>query len=203
MRQFIKKYFSNNLIEYVKLLIIFVIGIVISIVVINNSSKAQQIEIKNFINSKIEFIKNNDYSCKKIVLNNSLKKNITEFFIIVFLSSTLIGIPFVYVIVLRRAFSIGYTISAIFATQTTKTAIIFICNSLVLHNIMYMMSVFIILIAGINFIRGIAGKGENTVKFEIFRYLIFVMIALSLSVFSSFYEAYISTNFLYLLKKYL
>lgn len=203
MRQFVKKYFSNNLVEYVKLLIIFTIGIVISIVVINNSSKAQQIEIKNFINSKIEFIKNNDYSCKKIVLNNSLKKNIAEIFIIVFLSSTLIGIPFVYLLVLRRAFSIGYTISAIFATQTTKTAIIFICNSLVLHNIMYMMSVFIILIAGINFTRGIVGKGKNTVKFEIFRYLIFAMIALSLSVFSSFYEAYISTSFLYLLKKYL
>lgn len=203
MKQFIKYYFSNNLMEYVKLLVIFTIGILISIIVINKSSDIQQIEIRNFINSKIEIVKNNDYSDKNVVLVNSLRKNITEFFIVVFLSSTLIGIPFVYYIILKKAFSIGYTISAIFATQSTKTAIIFICNSLVLHNIIYMMSIFMVLVSGINFIKLITKKGTGAVKFEVFRYIIFVLIALSLTIISSFFEAYISTNFLYLLKKYL
>ena len=203
MKQFIKYYFSNNLMEYVKLLVIFTIGILISIIVINKSSAIQQIEIRNFINSKIEIVKNNDYSDKNVVLVNSLRKNITEFFIVVFLSSTLIGIPFVYYIILKKAFSIGYTISAIFATQSTKTAIIFICNSLVLHNIIYMMSIFIVLVSGINFIKLVTKKGTGAVKFEVFRYIIFVLIALSLTIISSFFEAYISTNFLYLLKKYL
>ena len=203
MKQFIKYYFSNNLMEYVKLLVIFTIGILISIIVINKSSAIQQIEIRNFINSKIEIVKNNDYSDKNVVLVNSLRKNITEFFIVVFLSSTLIGIPFVYYIILKKAFSIGYTISAIFATQSTKTAIIFICNSLVLHNIIYMMSIFMVLVSGINFIKLITKKGTGAVKFEVFRYIIFVLIALSLTIISSFFEAYISTNFLYLLKKYL
>lgn len=203
MRQFIKYYFSNNLMEYVKLLVIFTIGVVISIIAINKSSDAHQIEIRDFVNTKIEIVKNNEYSEKSVVLVNSLKKNVTEFFIVVFLSSTLIGIPVVYYIILKRAFSIGYTISAVFATQSTKTAIIFICNSLVLHNIIYMMSIFMVLVSGINFVKIITRKGAGAVKFEVFRYIVFVLIALSLVVISSFFEAYISTNFLYLLKKYL
>lgn len=203
MRQFIKYYFSNNLMEYVKLLVIFTIGVVISIIAINKSSDAHQIEIRDFVNTKIEIVKNNEYSEKSVVLVNSLKKNVTEFFIVVFLSSTLIGIPVVYYIILKRAFSIGYTISAVFATQSTKTAIIFICNSLVLHNIIYMMSIFMVLVSGINFVKIITRKGAGSVKFEVFRYIVFVLIALSLVVISSFFEAYISTNFLYLLKKYL
>lgn len=203
MRQFIKYYFSNNLMEYVKLLVIFVIGIVVSIIVINKSSDTQQIEIRNFIDAKIETVKTSEYSDKSVVLVNSLKKNVTEFSIVVFLSSTLIGIPIVYYIILKRAFSIGYTISAVFATQSAKTAIIFICNSLVLHNIIYMMSIFMVLVSGINFVKIITKKGAGAVKFEIFRYIIFVLIALSLVIISSFFEAYISTNFLYLLKKYL
>ena len=203
MRQYIKYYFSNNIIEYLKLFCVFTIGVVVSIFVINNSNSLEQEDIRNFINSKISIVKSNDYDNKNDVFNNSLKRNFKDFVFIVFLASTVIGIPFVYWIIAKKAFSIGYTISAIFATQNTKTAIIFICNSLVLHNIIYMMSIFMVLVSGINFVKIITKKGAGAVKFEIFRYIIFVLIALSLVIISSFFEAYISTNFLYLLKKYL
>ena len=84
MRQFIKYYFSNNLMEYVKLLVIFIIGIVVSIIVINKSSDTQQMEIRNFIDAKIETVKTSEYSDKSVVLVNSLKKNVSEFSIVVF-----------------------------------------------------------------------------------------------------------------------
>ena len=203
MRQFIKYYFSNNLMEYVKLLVIFVIGIVVSIIVINKSSDTQQIEIRNFIDAKIETVKTSEYSDKSVVLVNSLKKNVSEFSIVVFLSSTLIGIPIVYYIILKRAFSIGYTISAVFATQSAKTAIIFICNSMLIHNIMYMVSIFVVLVAGVNFVKSFFANKKMNIRFEIFKYLIFVLIASSIVIMSSLFEAYVSTNFLYLFKKYL
>ena len=175
MRQFIKYYFSNNLMEYVKLLVIFIIGIVVSIIVINKSSDTQQMEIRNFIDAKIETVKTSEYSDKSVVLVNSLKKNVSEFSIVVFLSSTLIGIPIVYYIILKRAFSIGYTISAVFATQSTKTAIIFICNSMLIHNIMYMVSIFVVLVAGVNFVKSFFANKKMNIRFEIFKYLIFVI----------------------------
>ena len=203
MRQFIKYYFSNNLMEYVKLLVIFIIGIVVSIIVINKSSDTQQMEIRNFIDAKIETVKTSEYSYKSVVLVNSLKKNVSEFSIVVFLSSTLIGIPIVYYIILKRAFSIGYTISAVFATQSTKTAIIFICNSMLIHNIMYMVSIFVVLVAGVNFVKSFFANKKMNIRFEIFKYLIFVLIASSIVIMSSLFEAYVSTNFLYLFKKYL
>ena len=177
MRQYIKYYFSNNIIEYLKLFCVFTIGVVVSIFVIINS--------------------NND------VFNNSLKRNFKDFVFIVFLASTVIGIPFVYWIIAKKAFSIGYTISAIFATQNTKTAIIFICNSMLIHNIMYMVSIFVVLVAGVNFVKSFFANKKVNIRFEIFKYLIFVLIASLIVIMSSLFEAYVSTNFLYLFKKYL
>ena len=203
MRQYIKYYFSNNIIEYLKLFYIFTIGVVVSIFVINNSNSLEQEEIRNFINSKISIVKSNDYDNKNDVFNNSLKRNFKDFVFIVFLASTVIGIPFVYWIIAKKAFSIGYTISAIFATQNTKTAIIFICNSMLIHNIMYMVSIFVVLVAGVNFVKSFFANKKMNIRFEIFKYLIFVLIASSIVIMSSLFEAYVSTNFLYLFKKYL
>ena len=53
MRQYIKYYFSNNIIEYLKLFCVFTIGVVVSIFVINNSNSLEQEEIRNFVNSKL------------------------------------------------------------------------------------------------------------------------------------------------------
>ena len=203
MRQYIKYYFSNNIIEYLKLFCVFTIGVVVSIFVINNSNSLEQEEIRNFINSKISIVKSNDYDNKHDVFNNSLKRNFKDFVFIVFLASTVIGIPFVYWIIAKKAFSIGYTISAIFATQNTKTAIIFICNSMLIHNIMYMVSIFVVLVAGVNFVKSFFANKKMNIRFEIFKYLIFVLIASSIVIMSSLFEAYVSTNFLYLFKKYL
>ena len=72
MRQYIKYYFSNNIIEYLKLFCVFTIGVVVSIFVINNSNSLEQEEIRNFINSKISIVKSNDYDNKNDVFNNSL-----------------------------------------------------------------------------------------------------------------------------------
>lgn len=203
MRQYLRYYFSNNVMEYVKLFFVFIIGVVVSIFVINNSNVALQGEIRSFIDSKIEVVKCGEYDNKNEVFGVSLRRNLRGFVFVVFLASTVIGIPFAYWFVARRAFSIGYTISAVFATQNARTAIIFICNSLILHNIIYMASVFVVLVAGVNFVRSFFANGRTNVRFEVFKYFIFVLFGLLLVIMSSLFEAYVSTNFLYLFKKYL
>ena len=146
-------------------------------------------------------IKNSDYDNKFEVFKNSFSNNFRGYIVVVFLASTIIGIPFVYLYIAKRAFSIGYTACSILATQNSRTGIIFICNSMLLHNIIYLASIFIVLVSGVLFTKSVF-ENKN-LKLEVFRYIIFSLIGLIFIVMSSLCEAYVSINFLYLLKKYL
>lgn len=201
MKLFVKNYFFQNRIEYLKVFMIFIIGIVISIMIVNQSNNEQKKEIKDYIDNKIELVKLNSYENKIDVFKNSLFRNLKSYILIVLLASSIIGLPIVYFIVIKKAFSIGYTAASIFATQNTKTAIIFICNSILFHNIIYLASIFIVLVSGVLFTKAFFEK--RNLKFEVFRYMFFALIGLVLIIVSSLCEAYISINFLYLLKKYL
>ena len=201
MKQFVKNYFFQNRIEYLKVFMVFVIGIVISIMIVNQSNNEQKIEIKDYIDNKIELVKVNNYENKMEVFKNSLLRNLKNYILIVLLASSIIGLPIVYFIVIKKAFSIGYTAASIFATQNTRTAIIFICNSILFHNIIYLASIFIVLVSGVLFTKAFFER--RNLKFEVFRYMFFALIGLILIIVSSLCEAYISINFLYLLKKYI
>ena len=201
MKQFVKNYFFQNRIEYLKVFMVFIIGIVISIMIVNQSNNDQKKEIKDYIDNKIDLVKVNNYENKMEVFKNSLLRNLKNYILIVLLASSIIGLPIVYFIVIKKAFSIGYTAASIFATQNTRTAIIFICNSILFHNIIYLASIFIVLVSGVLFTKAFFER--RNLKFEVFRYMFFALIGLILIIVSSLCEAYISINFLYLLKKYI
>lgn len=201
MKVYIRNYLYQNRVEYLKAFMVFLVGIVVAIMVVNNSNDTQKGEIKEYVDNKIEMIKNNDYDNKFEVFKKSFSNNFRGYIVVVFLASTIIGIPFVYLYIAKRAFSIGYTACAILATQNTRTGIIFICNSILFHNIIYLASIFIVLVSGVLFTKSIF-ENKN-LKLEVFRYIIFSLIGLLFILMSSLCEAYISINFLYLLKKYL
>lgn len=201
MKQFVKNYFFQNRIEYLKVFMVFIIGIVVSIMIVNQSNDKQKVEIKDYIDNKIELVKINNYENKMEVFKNSLFRNLKNYVFIVLLASSIIGLPIVYFIIIKKAFSIGYTAASIFATQNTRTAIIFICNSILFHNIIYLASVFLVLVSGVLFTKAFFGR--RNLKFEVIRYIFFALIGLILIIVSSLCEAYISMNFLYILKKYL
>jgi len=64
MKQFVKNYFFQNRIEYLKVFMVFIIGIVISIMIVNQSNNDQKKEIKDYIDNKIELVKVNNYENK-------------------------------------------------------------------------------------------------------------------------------------------
>ena len=203
MRTYFREYFLNNFNEYIKLLIILVIAVVVAILAINNTNDSDLLKVKEYIDSRIEIVKNGERVDRKGLLLSSLKRNFKEYIIITFLAASVIGLPVAYIIIVKKAFSIGYTISAVFATQSTKTSIIFICNSILFHNIIYMISLAIVLIAGINFVKSLIRKDKFSIKFEILRYCVFVLIGILIVIISSLFETFISTSLLYILKKYI
>lgn len=174
----------------------------VSVIILNNSNEIQKGEIKSYIDEKINIVKTVE-NYNSGTFGDIFTEKIKDFVVIAFLSTTLIGVPFAYFFIAKRGFSIGYTIASIYATQSTKTAIIFICNSMLIHNIIYMASIFLVFVAGSNFVKSIIEQDRKNIRFEIVRYVVFLVIGVVLVLIASIFEVYISTFFLDLFRKYL
>ncbi len=113
----IMQHINLNLKDYLILSIIFVIGVMVGVVIINNSNEQSKNEISGYINSFIETIKEEKYEVDKNKLTKiSIIENLKLVGIIWLAGSTIIGIPLIYIITSYKGFCIGYTISAIIAS---------------------------------------------------------------------------------------
>ena len=113
LRQMILTHIENNIKNYAIVSIIFVIGIVIGVIFINNTSETQSSEITNYITSFSQDLKENQNIDNLLLLKDSIKKNIALAVFLWFMGSTVIGISVVYLTICFRGFCLGYTISSI------------------------------------------------------------------------------------------
>ncbi len=112
-KEIILTHIENNIKEYLIVSIIFLIGIVIGVIFINNTSENQSSEITNYINSFTQDLKNNKDINSLLLLQDSIKKNVMLAVFLWFMGSTVIGISIVYLTICFRGFCLGYTISSI------------------------------------------------------------------------------------------
>lgn len=104
---------ENNLKEYIIISIIFLIGIVIGVLFINNTSEEQSREINSYISNFIRELKDDININNLLLLSNSIKKNCVLAIFLWFMGSTVIGISIVYLTVCFRGFCLGYTMSSV------------------------------------------------------------------------------------------
>lgn len=117
LKKIIVQHINLNLKDYLILSIIFVIGVMVGVIIINNSNEQSKNEISGYINSFIETIKQEKYEVDKNKLTKiSIVENLKLVGIIWLAGSTIIGIPLIYIITSYKGFCIGYTISAIIAS---------------------------------------------------------------------------------------
>ena len=137
------QHINLNLKDYLILSIIFIIGVMVGVVIINNSNEQSKSEISGYINSFVDTIKTEQYEIDKTKLMKiSILENLKTVGIIWLAGSTIIGIPLIYIITSYKGFCIGYTISAIISslgvwkrdTVFTSVVIFTKCNSYP-HNI--------------------------------------------------------------------
>ncbi len=113
IKEIVFSHIENNIKEYIIVSIIFLIGIIIGVIFINNTSESQSSEISNYISSFTEELKNNKDINTLLLLKESIKKNVILSLFLWFMGSTVIGISIVYLTVCFRGFCLGYTISSI------------------------------------------------------------------------------------------
>ena len=116
-KRVIIQHINSNIKDYLTLSIIFIIGVMAGVVLINNSDEKSKNEISGYINGFIDTIKDEKYEVDKVKLTKiSIMENLKIVLIIWIAGSTIIGIPLIYIIISYKGFCIGYTISAIISS---------------------------------------------------------------------------------------
>ncbi len=203
IKETIKEHIINNKKEYIIVTLIFIIGIFIGVMFINNTKDAEYDTLKNYIvdfMNKFESIRNLD---NLQLLRESIFNNIILACLIWFFGTTVIGIPVVFGIVLYRGFCLGYTISSFISVLGISKGLGFIFSSLFLQNILFIPAIIAIAVSGFKLYKSITkDRRKDNIKLEIVRHIIFSLLMLIVLCFSSVIEIFISNNILKSLIKY-
>ena len=112
----IKEHILNNSKEYIIVSLIFVIGIFLGVLFVNNIQDTQKAEINTYLNNFISKFKEPDSVNNIELVKECMNEKVILAVVIWFFGTTVIGIPIVFGIVLYRGFCLGYTISACIAS---------------------------------------------------------------------------------------
>lgn len=195
IKELILEHVNSNLKEYIISFIIFVIGIILGMALLQNLSDAQKGEISGYIYNTIDTLKGNTEIDTISLLKNSIMNNILLTILMWFVGSTIIGLPIVYGIVAFKGFSLGYTISAIIAILGTGNGMIFTITTMLLQNIIFIPCILALAVSATKLCKSIVkDRRKENIKFVIIKHTIFSGIICVLLIISSFVEVYISTT---------
>ena len=195
---------QHNLKEYIIIGIIFIIGILLGIVFVNNLNEVQTEEIDLYITSSITALKENKDISELQTLQDSIKNNIIVATLLWLMGSTVIGLLLVYLIVCFKGFCFGYTISALIYVLGTGKGIIFFMSTMFLKNIIAIPCTIALAVSGMRLYKSIMqDRRKENIKLEVLRHTIFSAFILLLLIASSFIEVYTSQALLNYCIKYL
>ncbi len=199
----IKEHIINNHKEYIIVTLLFIIGIFLGVLFVNNIQESQRVEIDGYFNNFIEKLKNTEDINQVELLKTSMGQNIMLAVVIWFFGTTVIGIPVVFGIVLYRGFCLGYTISVCISIMGLSKGIVFVLVILLLQNIIFIPAVLALAVSGFKLYKSIVkdNRKEN-IKLEIVRHTIFSLIMTLVLIVASLIEIFLSTNLLRVIIKY-
>ena len=204
IKKVIEEHITRNIRTYFILIIIFLLGLIIGLIVVNNSSEEQETEITNYINTFITELKNGSKLDYFKLLKSSFGNNLFLVIILWFMSLAVIGIPAVYGMVGYKGFCMGYTISSVVMTLGTGKGIAFVLSSMLIHNIILIPCMLAVAVSGINLYKSIMkDRRKENIKLEIIRHTVFCLIMLVIMAVGSLIETYISSNLLVSVVNYL
>lgn len=195
---------QNNIREYTIGCIIFVIGILLGVVFVNNLTEIQTDEISMYITDSITSLKQNTNLNSFEILKESIKNNIILVIFLWLMGSTVIGLLLVYLIICFKGFCFGYTISTIIFVLGTGKGTLFLISTMLLKNIIAIPCTIALAVSGMKLYKSIMqDRRKENVKIEVLRHTIFSLFILILLTISSFIEVYISHTILNYFIKYI
>lgn len=193
----IKEHIYRNLKEYTIISILFLIGIIVGVILVNHSEIETKQNMGNYITTFIECLKS-DYEINYIgLLKNIIGNHIIFAFILWFMGCTIIGIPVVYGLIIYKGFSLGYTISTIIYTLGVGKGILFSVITLLLQNLIIIPAILALAVSGIKLYKAmVKDKRKENIKIEMIKHTIFSLFILFILIASSIIEVYGSNSIL-------
>lgn len=203
MLKFVLNHIRDNIKQYIFVITIFIIGIFLGVLFVNNSNNIQTENISKYVNDYIDnFGKIKNINDAKL-LTDDIKPNIILVLTLWFAGTTIIGLPIVIIVIGFKGFCLGYTISSIALTIGNIKSIIFVLLGLLFQNIFFIAGTLLIGVSSINICSSIIkNKKVNNIKIEILKHTIMCFFALILILIGSFIKIKISTNLLSLIINY-
>ena len=203
IKNVIINYISNNVKEFILIGILFILGIFIGVIIINNCNESQGKEISTYISEFINRFKNIENLDRTSLIIDSIKTNIIMALIIWIAGTTVIGVPVVFTVILYRGICLGYTISAISYTLGSFKGSIFCIVSLCAQNILFIPAILSLGVSSFKLYKSIIkDRRKENIKIEIIRHTVFSGLMLGVLILSSFIENIISINLLQNLIKF-
>ena len=199
----LKNYVKNNYKEYLLVCILFLIGIFVGVMIINNCKDAQLTEITTYIKDFITKYKEIENINISRLIIESIKKNLLFAIILWLAGTTVIGMLIVLIMILLRGTILGFTISSIAITLGFFKGMIFTIASIFLQNLLYIPAVLTIGVSSIKLYKSIIkDKRKENIKIEIIRHTIISFLMVILLVLSAFIGDLISIKIIKKIIKY-
>ena len=197
----IKEDVLNNAKSYFIVGIIFIVGIFLGVMFINQAKDKSEIE--RYINTYVDETKSLQNGNYFVELQKDIKNNIVLVLILWFAGTTIIGIPIVLGIILFRGFCLGYTIASCVYVLGRIKALIFITITILLQNIIFIPAIMILGVSSIKLYKSIVkDRRRENIKLSIVKHSIVSSIILVALIISSIIKIEISYRMIVNLIKY-
>ena len=197
MVEILRKWIKENYREYTLVGLLFIIGLFIGVMLVNNCNETQMQEISTYIGNFVTEFKNITDLNRGELIVKSIKNNIFLALIIWFAGTTVIGIPVVFLVILYRGLTLGFTVATISYTLGRIKGIIFCIVSLMTQNILFIPAILSIGVSSIKLYKSIIkDRGKENIKTEILRHTLLSGIMIGVLILSSLVENFISVSVL-------
>lgn len=204
LKDIIVNHITSNSKEYIIVTLLFIIGIFLGVLFVNNIKNDEFDSVQNYITTFIQKFKENPNIDSGELLKTSIIKNLILALSLWFFGTTVIGIPIVFGILIYRGFCLGYTISTFISTIGIAKGLAFVFSNMLLQTVIFIPAILAISVSGFKLYKSIVkDKRKENVKIEIIRHTIFSALMTILLCLSSVVEVFVSNNLLKIIVKYL
>ncbi len=204
IKSIVINYIQNNIREIFSVLSLLLIGIIIGTVLINNLNETQKAETTTYIQDYILNLKDGKCINKKAVFLETIRNNLVFTITLWFAGLTIIGIPIVYITILFKGFTLGYTIAAITAILGIGKGSLFVFSTMFLQNILCIPCILAIAVSGIKIYKVIIkDKRRENIKLELCRHTTTSIIFFNILIIEAFISGYFSTLIIENIAKFL
>lgn len=200
MKRTIQEHLEKYGKSYLLLFIFIVIGVIIGILGLNNSSQSSKEQIISYLNNKVVGIEKGNISYL-ILLKNSIWKKIQFFIFLVFLCLSILGKYGAISLVIFKGFTIGYSVASSVMTFGVGKGILMSLSLTLLTEIMLIPTIFYTIITSLQMFNDCSYQNYESKRQLILKYVVKLLCIIIIIFLISLIETFINVNIFLLFRK--